>query len=85
VSVFKKKLGDESTGVKIFEFFWSLKGFFYKCGVLVNLKNKGVLLSGIGTGKEFFFFFFFQELFLVWRKNGGIPFFSLFLSFLIIW
>jgi len=69
-------LGDESTGVKIFEFFWSLKGFFYKCGVLVNLKNKGVLLSGIGRGKE---------LFLVWQENGGIPFFSLLLSFLIIW
>jgi len=35
--------------------FWSLKGFFLKCGVSVKLKNIGVLLSGIGRGKEFLF------------------------------
>jgi len=68
-------LGDESTGVKIFEFFWSLKGFFYKCGVLVNLKNKGVLLSGIGRGKEFFFF---PGVISCVAKKWG---YSLFLSF----
>jgi hypothetical protein len=27
-------------------------GFFLRCGVLMNLKNEGVLLSGIGRGKE---------------------------------
>jgi hypothetical protein len=36
-------------------------GFFFRGGVLVNLKNEGVLLRGIGRGKEFFFF---KELFL---------------------
>jgi hypothetical protein len=38
----------------------------------MNLKNKGVLLSNIRKGKEFFF----KELFLGWGKNGGIPFFA---------
>jgi hypothetical protein len=56
VSVFENKLGEESTRVKISNFFfWSLKGFFFKCGVSVKLKNIGVLLSGIGRGKEFLF------------------------------
>jgi hypothetical protein len=29
-------------------------GFLFRCGVLMNLKNKGVLLSDIGRGKELF-------------------------------
>jgi hypothetical protein len=43
------------------------------------LKNKGVLLIGIGRGKEFFFL---KELFLGWGwvvgGKGGYYFFSLF-------
>jgi hypothetical protein len=47
-------------------------------GVLMNLKNEEVLLSGIGRGNEKFFF---KELFLRWGKKGGFPFFSLFFPF----
>jgi hypothetical protein len=40
------------------------------------LENKGVLLSGIERGKEFFFFS--SSYFLGgWGKKGGIPFFFL--------
>jgi hypothetical protein len=65
---------------KIFNFFFISQGFFfYKCGVLVNLKNKGVLLSGVGRGRNYFLGG------VGWlEKKGGILFVSLF-SFLIIW
>jgi hypothetical protein len=49
-------------------------------GVLASLKNKGVLLGGIGMGNEFFFFssiYFLGEV--GWfGKKGGIPYFSLY-------
>ncbi len=48
-------------GVYLFIYFLSLKGFVFRCGVLMNLKNKGVLLSGFGRGKDFSFL---KELFL---------------------
>jgi len=52
--------------------------FFLDVGVLVSLKNKGVLLSGIGRGKEFFFSTSYFLGGVGWfRKKGGIPFFSL--------
>jgi hypothetical protein len=68
-------LGEESTRVKIFLKISSLKGFFFDVGVVMNLKNEEVLLSGIGRVNEFFFF---KELFLGWGKKGVFPFFSLF-------
>jgi hypothetical protein len=46
-------LGEESIGLNILKKFHLSRGFFL-CGVLVNLKNKGVLLSGIGRGKDLF-------------------------------
>jgi len=49
-------------------------------GVLMNLKNEEVLLSGIGRGKEFFFS---RSFFLGGEKRGVFPY-SPFLSFLII-
>ncbi len=42
-------------GFKYLIFFPSLKEFVFRCGVLMNLKNKGVLVIGIGRGKDLFF------------------------------
>ncbi len=55
----------------------------------MNLKNKGVLLSGIRRDKDYPSQYFFKELFLGWgwvvgEKKGVFPF-SPFFSFLIIW
>jgi len=45
----------------------------------VNLKNKGVLLSGTGKDKELFFQGIISWAGLGgWGKKGGIPFFSFF-------
>jgi hypothetical protein len=63
-------------GLGVIYIFVSLKGpLFLRCGVLVNLKKKGVLLCGSGRGKEFYF----KELFFGWgwvvgRKRRDIPF-----------
>jgi hypothetical protein len=41
--------------------------FFLDVGILVSLKNKGVLLSGIEKGNEFFF----SQVVISWVGLGG--------------
>ncbi len=55
-------------GFKYFKNISSLKGFFFRCGVLVH---KAVLLCGIGRGDYFGGGFFSKELFLRWGGRGG--------------
>jgi hypothetical protein len=50
-------------------------GFFFRCGVLVNLKNEGVLLRGIWRGKEFYLS---RSYFLGEEKRRVFPFSPIF-------
>jgi hypothetical protein len=59
-----------------------VKGVFLDVGGFSSLKNKGVLLSGIGRGNEFFFQVVISWVGVGWfGKKGGIPFFSLYFPF----
>ncbi len=53
---FKKSWVRKAQGFKYFFKIHLSQGFFLDVGVLMNLKNEEVLLSGIGRGNEFFFF-----------------------------
>ncbi len=68
-------------GFKYLNFFPSLKEFVFRCGVLMNLKSKGVLSIGIGRGKDLFFKGVISWVgFSGCEKKRGISFFFFFLS-----
>ncbi len=74
----------EHTGLNTYISFVS-QGGVYRCGGLSELENKGVLLSGIGRGKELFFQRVISRVGLGGWGKRRIFSFSPFFSFPIIW